>query len=319
MRTETTWVQFPDNQLAMQLFGEEDAHLLLIETRLGVTIHHRGNAIAVSSSNGDAKRVHELLNHLYRRLEQGETIETHDIDDFLAAQEQENGVASLTDESLVIQTPRWLLRPRTSMQATMIQALDDAELLIAEGPAGTGKTFLAVAAAVAALTSGAVKRVVLTRPAVEAGERLGFLPGDMQAKVDPYLRPLFDALNDMVGFEKVDSMIGRGDIEVAPLAFMRGRTLRNAYVILDEAQNTTSEQMKMFLTRLGEGSQAVVTGDVSQIDLPHGKRSGLVEALKILNGVKGIIAVRFADHDVVRRPLVQRIVRAYDAHTRHEA
>ena len=310
-------LQFDDNTLLPLLFGEHDRHLARIEQALGVSLISRGNHVAISGPPSAAERARETLVFLYDRLRRGLTVDLGEVDASvrLAAAEDSHGAADLFGaEGLAIRTRKRHIGPRTPGQVKYLKALRDNELVFGVGPAGTGKTYLAVAQAVQMLGTGRVDRIVLSRPAVEAGERLGFLPGDLREKVDPYLRPLYDALHDMLPGEQVMKRLASGEIEIAPLAFMRGRTLANAFVILDEAQNTTPVQMKMFLTRLGENSRMVVTGDLSQIDLPPGTRSGLHDAIDALGQVQGISMVRFTAEDVVRHPLVSRIVSAYDTH-----
>jgi len=302
-------VPFEDNRRLTQLLGEYDANLALIEDRLGIDAHAHGNVIILNGSEAACEIARDVLEQLYARTANGEQIGTGDFDGLIRHARQEAGAA---DGQGQIATRRRVVKARTPAQSTYIRALEQTDLVFGIGPAGTGKTYLAVAFAAHCLERGIVERIILSRPAVEAGERLGFLPGDMREKVDPYLRPLYDALYDVLPPEKVERDLEVGTIEIAPLAFMRGRTLANAFVILDEAQNTTSMQMKMFLTRLGENSKMVVTGDPSQIDLPPGMRSGLEEAVSLLQGVPGIEAVRFTNADVVRRDLVARIVEAYD-------
>ncbi len=306
--------EFADNSLLHMLFGPHNAHLDHIERSLGVALASRGNRVTITGSAESVERASEVLDGLYQRLEQGEDIGEQDID---TAVRMGNGAAP--DSSITLITRRKHIGPRTPMQAEYIRAMDKHDLVFGLGPAGTGKTYLAVAKAVTMMIKGEVDRIVLSRPAVEAGERLGFLPGDLKEKVDPYLRPLYDALHDMLPGDQVAKKLEAGDIEVAPLAFMRGRTLANSFVILDEAQNTTPVQMKMLLTRLGEHSRMVVTGDPSQVDLPAGQRSGLVDALDILHGMGEIGVIRFTDRDVVRHGLVTKIVRAYDAHAKTKA
>ncbi|MBF0153649.1 MAG: PhoH family protein [Magnetococcales bacterium] len=309
---QTERLTFPDNRLAIRLFGECDAHLRLLEERLHVTLHPRGNSVAITAHRGEATVVRELLQELYTLLEQGENVDRQRVVDGVQALAERVAPAQLFSPEVAIHTPRLVIHPRNARQAAYIETLGRSNLTFATGPAGTGKTYVAVAVAVQACLEGEAARIVLTRPAVEAGERLGFLPGDLQAKVDPYLRPLYDALYDMLGCEKVEKMQEQKLLEIAPLAFMRGRTLEEAFIILDEAQNTTHEQMKMFLTRLGHGSKAVACGDATQIDLPNGRGSGLVHAMNILSGIEGIGMVHFTDRDVVRHPLVRRIVQAYE-------
>ncbi|OSM04831.1 putative PhoH family protein [Magnetofaba australis IT-1] len=306
-------LSFPDNGLAIVLFGEADAHLRLIEHQLGVVISPRGNALALTGRKSAIKKTRQLLTELYAMLERGETVDLHRVEDGLKAMTEETDLGDVYASELLIKTPKRNIYPRNARQAAYIESILTADMTFAIGPAGTGKTYLAVAAAVSAYLEGRVGRIILTRPAVEAGERLGFLPGDLQAKVDPYLRPLYDALYDMLGGEKVEKLTAQGVLEIAPLAYMRGRTLEEAFIILDEGQNTTPEQMKMFLTRLGEGSKMVISGDVTQIDLPAGQMSGLVQALAVLKGVKDIRTAVFTARDVVRHGLVEKIVRAYEA------
>lgn len=300
---------FSDNALAQRLFGSHHAHLTRIEQKLGGSIHARGNEVTISGTTEAVNAISTVLDHLHARLERGLDVEQEEIDAALRMASAPNGKVS--DGDLTIVTRNRRISPRSSTQAEYIRAIDEAELVFAQGPAGTGKTYLAVAMAVDRLVSGDVERIILSRPAVEAGEQLGFLPGDMREKVDPYLRPLYDALHDMMPVDQVTRRLESGEIEVAPLAFMRGRTLANAFVILDEAQNTTAVQMKMFLTRLGENSRMVISGDLSQVDLPRGTRSGLRDAWDVLTGVKGVRFVTFGEEDVVRHRLVTRIVHAY--------
>lgn len=302
-------VTFDDNRLLPQLLGEYDAHLALIEQRLGITAHAHGNAVILEGSEATCAIARSALDSLYKRVANGAVLTPGDFDGMLRHAKQ-SGPA--TSGQGTIATRKKVINARTPNQSIYIDALDQFDLVFGVGPAGTGKTYLAVACAAMHLERGNVERIILSRPAVEAGERLGFLPGDMREKVDPYLRPLYDALYDVLPPEKVEKDIEAGIIEVAPLAFMRGRTLSNAVVILDEAQNTTSMQMKMFLTRLGENAKMIVTGDPSQIDLPPGQTSGLEEAIRLLRGVKGIKSVRFEAEDVVRRDIVARIVEAYE-------
>ena len=311
LKTESTRlvVPFEDNRHLNRLLGEYDGHLALIEERLGIEAQAHGNLVTLTGPADACALARDVLVKLYARIRAGEDIGPGEIDGLLRHTMSETRPA---DGLLQIRTRRRVVTARSPNQSAYIQALDRVDLVFGLGPAGTGKTYLAVAYAAQCLERGSVERIVLSRPAVEAGERLGFLPGDMRDKVDPYLRPLYDALYDVLPAAKVERDLVTGTIEIAPLAFMRGRTLAHAFVILDEAQNTTSMQMKMFLTRLGEGSKMVVTGDPSQIDLPTGQKSGLQEAVKLLRGVTGIEAVHFTSKDVVRRDLVARIVEAYD-------
>ena len=308
-------LEFDDNLLLPALYGERDQHLDRVERQLGVSLVSRGNRLAISGPPSATEAARLALSRLYDRLKRGQEIDLPAVEAALRLAEAEIADKSLSlwQEDAGFRTRKRRIAARTPGQAAYIRALRENELVFSLGPAGTGKTYLAVAAAVDLLMTGQVERIILSRPAVEAGERLGFLPGDLRDKVDPYLRPLFDALNDMLPADQLARRLGTGEIEVAPIAFMRGRTLARAFVILDEAQNTTPMQMKMFLTRLGEGSRMVVTGDPSQVDLPHGTRSGLAEALETLTGVDGIAVVRFTDRDVVRHEFVARIVRAYEA------
>ncbi|WFU09331.1 PhoH family protein [Rhizobium sp. CB3090] len=311
---------FENNRFASELFGQFDQNLKLLEERLGIDARARGNSVIITGDVLATNQARRTLDYLYDKLQKGGNVERSDVegairmavaaDDQLTLPTMEKK-AKLTMAQ--ISTRKKTIIARTPTQDAYIRAMDRSEMVFGVGPAGTGKTYLAVAHAAQLLERGAVEKIILSRPAVEAGERLGFLPGDMKEKVDPYLRPLYDALYDMMPGDKVERAITAGVIEIAPLAFMRGRTLANAAVILDEAQNTTSMQMKMFLTRLGENSRMIITGDPSQIDLPRGVKSGLVEALQLLNGVEGISIIRFRDTDVVRHPLVARIVRAYDS------
>ncbi|HZS84835.1 MAG TPA: PhoH family protein [Stellaceae bacterium] len=314
-------MQFDDNLLLPMLFGERDQHLDRIERQLGVSIVSRGNRLAISGPASAAEVARAALTALYERLKHKLEVDGAAVDAALrhASIAGSEDAVPLWDEAAALRTRKRRITARSPMQAAYIRALRERELVFGLGPAGTGKTYLAVAAAVDNLMSGTVERIVLSRPAVEAGERLGFLPGDLREKVDPYLRPLYDALYDMMPAEQIEKRLATGEIEVAPLAFMRGRTLAHAHVILDEAQNTTPVQMKMFLTRLGENARMAVTGDLSQVDLPRGTRSGLRDALETLRGIEEVSVVEFSEADVVRHPLVARIVRAYDARDRRRA
>jgi phosphate starvation-inducible PhoH-like protein len=294
-----------NNTRLSHLCGPTDEHLRTIELALDVKITHRHEQFKVDGHKAKATRAMEVLQALYERA--AKAIPPEQVQLMLA------GDSAMEEDAPTLQTRRTDLRARTPTQAAYLDNIAAHDISFGIGPAGTGKTYLAVACAVDALERSAVQRIVLTRPAVEAGEKLGFLPGDLGQKVDPYLRPLYDALYDLMGYDRVQKAFERNAIEIAPLAFMRGRTLNNAFVILDEAQNTTPEQMKMFLTRIGFGAKAVVTGDVSQIDLPKGQLSGLIDAERVLKRVKGISVTRFTTADVVRHPLVARIVDAYDA------
>ena len=303
-----------NNTRLTHLCGPADAHLRTIEEALQVSIAHRHEQFKVDGPKAKATQAMELLQALYEIAERA--IPEDHIQLMLAG---DSGLLEAPDDAIVLNTRRADLRGRTPTQNLYLQNIATHDITFGIGPAGTGKTYLAVACAVDALERSNVQRIVLTRPAVEAGERLGFLPGDLAQKVDPYLRPLYDALYELMGHDKVQKAFERNAIEIAPLAFMRGRTLNNAFVILDEAQNTTPEQMKMFLTRIGFGARAVVTGDVSQVDLPKGALSGLVDAERVLKRVQGIAITRFTSADVVRHPLVARIVDAYDAPRRAPA
>jgi len=309
-----------DNHRLANLCGQFDEHLRQIERRLSVEIASRGNRFRVTGQSGAAQIGSDVLRELFKMtgMEQLDPERVHLLlqesvmNEGKAVTTGPDGAAQDNDD-VVIHTPLRIIRPRGANQTAYVRNINNHDLAIGIGPAGTGKTYLAVASAIDALENEQVRRIVLVRPAVEAGERLGFLPGDMSQKVDPYLRPMYDALYDMIGVEKVSRLIDRNLIEIAPLAFMRGRSLNKSFVILDEAQNTSVEQMKMFLTRIGFGSRAVVTGDVTQIDLPTGQLSGLNNAAQILDGVDGIAFTFFGPKDVVRHPLVQRIVEAYEA------
>jgi phosphate starvation-inducible PhoH-like protein len=315
----TVTLQFNDNALLPLLLGDHDRHLARIEQGLGVRVSCRGNRVAIAGDPGRVAAAQTALGGLWQRLERGEAVGRAEVEAAIRLADADADPRLPLADQPAIRTRRGAVGPRSAGQGAYIEALAAAEMVFAVGPAGTGKTYLAVAQAVAMLLDGKVDRIVLSRPAVEAGERLGFLPGDMKEKVDPYLRPLYDALHDMLPAEQVQRRMANGEIEVAPLAFMRGRTLSHAYVILDEAQNTTSMQMKMFLTRMGEGTRMVVTGDLTQIDLPPGVISGLSDALGTLEGVGGIRVVRFGARDVVRHPLVARIVEAYEARDADQA
>ena len=301
----------PNNARLTHLCGPTDAHLRTIETALQVTIAHRHEQFKIDGAKARATRAMEVLQALYEIA--ARPVEATKVQLMLAG---DASMSEAEDGSMTLHTRRSDLRARTPTQSIYLDNIANHDITFGIGPAGTGKTYLAVACAVDALERSAVQRIVLTRPAVEAGEKLGFLPGDLSQKVDPYLRPLYDALYDLMGFDKVAKAFERQAIEIAPLAFMRGRTLNNAFIILDEAQNTTPEQMKMFLTRTGFGAKVVVTGDVSQIDLPKSQISGLIEAEQVLRRVKGIAITHFTSADVVRHPLVARIVDAYAARGR---
>jgi len=318
--TAESLVEFSDNRLLIDLCGEYDRNLAQLESQLGVQILRRGNLLAVHGDPAMRARTIEVLNAMYARLEAGRTLEAGDIDGAIRMGDaRPAGGASPGDQLEMFQAGRMEIRtrkktvePRTEAQRTYVRALYGHEMAFGIGPAGTGKTYIAVAVAVSMFLEGQVDRIILSRPAVEAGERLGFLPGDMKEKVDPYMQPLYDALNDFLPGKQLAKLMEDKQIEIAPLAFMRGRTLARAFVVLDEAQNATAMQMKMFLTRLGEGSRMVITGDRSQVDLPRGVTSGLSEAERIIGGVKGVSFSYFTSADVVRHPLVARIIEAYE-------
>lgn len=307
-------LEFSDNHLLSALVGPEDRFFNQIEKRLGVTLALRGNKVHITGPEPEVTHASHALEYLYKQVSRDDTIDTADVDTAIRLITTNSGV--LDDDSphqgVSIVTKKRIIFPRSNIQAAYIQALKSQDMTFGIGPAGTGKTYLAVAVGVSMLLAGMVDKIILTRPAVEAGERLGFLPGDMKEKIDPYLRPLYDALHDMLPPEQVVKRISIGEIEIAPLAFMRGRTLSNAFVILDEAQNTTTMQMKMFLTRLGPGSKMVITGDLTQVDLPYGVESGLRNAMNILRKVKEISFIVFSEKDVVRHNLVSKIVHAYE-------
>lgn len=304
----------PDIQLARQLFGEHNTNLDKIAKSLDVAIHTRGNTVIIQGESYAESLAQNIINQLYDLIKSGYSIFPTDIDYAIRVLSSDDS-ARLQDiflDTVFMTSKKSPIAPKSRSQKDYIDAMRAHDIVFGIGPAGTGKTYLAMAMAVSSLSKGIVRRIILTRPAVEAGEALGFLPGDLTEKVDPYLRPLYDALHDMMRFEKVANLIQQGAIEVAPIAFMRGRTLNDAFIILDEAQNTTSEQMKMFLTRIGFNSKAVITGDITQIDLPSQKPSGLIEAKKILQEIPGIKFVFFSKEDVVRHKLVQDIIKAYE-------
>lgn len=312
---ETSLV-FKNNALLPILYGDGDSNLTTIERRFNVTAASRGNVLALSGGNsGDVEASRQVLQELYNQLELGLDVGPAQVDAairMLGHEQKASKIVAESGGSAIIKTAKKHIRPYSPKQAEYIKALQEHDMVFALGPAGTGKTYIAVAQAVAMFMNRQVERIILSRPAVEAGEKLGFLPGDLKEKVDPYLRPLYDALYEMLPAEKVVRFFETGEIEVAPLAFMRGRTLSNAYVILDESQNTTPTQMKMFLTRLGEGSRMVVTGDLSQVDLPRDVKSGLHDAVRKLEKIPDIATIRFNEVDVVRHPLAAKIVQAYD-------
>ena len=309
-----------DNHRLASLCGSMDANIRQIEAALDVSISRRGEKFSVTGERGKIELAAKVLNRFYAKAHNDLTVEEIQlgiVEMRHARETKTTKPAELTPiAEVALQTRRADLRARTDHQSQYIRQMQTHDITFGVGPAGTGKTYLAVACAVDAFERDLVKRIVLTRPAVEAGERLGFLPGDLSQKVDPYLRPLYDALYELLGFDKVSRMFERQQIEVAPLAFMRGRTLNHSFIILDEAQNTTPEQMKMFLTRIGFGTKAVITGDVTQVDLKHGTTSGLIDARNVLHGIRGIAFTIFQANDVVRHPLVQSIVTAYEAHRR---
>ncbi len=317
-------LSFADNRLVPLLYGEHDTNLTRIEHQLGVSIASRGNTLTIAGSPKATATAEVAFTTLWNRLQDSLPINNGDIDAAvrMARDLRESGLAAGSSvPDLKLKTRRRSITARTPKQAEYLKAMEENDLVFALGPAGTGKTYLAVAQAVAMMQTGQIERLVLSRPAVEAGERLGFLPGDLREKIDPYLRPIYDALNDLMPAEIVEKRLAQGMIEVAPLAFMRGRTLANSFVLLDEAQNTTPVQMKMILTRLGENSRMVVTGDLTQIDLPVGMRSGLYDALEALSPpgmpiTEGVAIVEFNEMDVVRHPLVARIVQAYERRAR---
>ena len=316
-------IEFPDNRLLVDLCGEFDRNLTVIEQHLGVQIVRRGNQLSILGDDAPQKQAADVLQALYVRLESGREVEPGDIDRELRMGSSVTGVTDPAGDQLEmfkggkveIKTRKKLVEPRTDAQKAYVQSLFENELAFGIGPAGTGKTYLAVAVGVSMFIGGHVDKIILSRPAVEAGERLGFLPGDMKDKVDPYMQPLYDALDDFLPGKQLAKLIEDKRIEIAPLAFMRGRTLSNAFVVLDEAQNATTMQMKMFLTRLGEGSRMVVTGDRTQIDLPRGVPSGLADAERLLNAIPKISFNYFTSKDVVRHPLVAAIIEAYEADT----
>lgn len=310
----TRKVEFDDATLMGNLLGAQDKNLKIIEKGLCVRIHSRGNTLNLSGEDVDVDLSIKVFKEIYQILKKGYPIYPQDVEHALRILSS-NSQISLQDiflDAIYISTKKKLITPKSVTQKEYIEAIRKYDIIVAIGPAGTGKTYLAMAMAVSSLLKKDFSRIILARPAVEAGEKLGFLPGDLYEKVNPYLRPLYDALHDMMELDKASTMIQHGEIEVAPLAFMRGRTLNDSFVILDEAQNTTSEQMKMFLTRLGYDSKAVITGDITQIDLSPGKTSGLIEVNSILKGIKDIRFIYFSDKDVVRHPLVREIIKAYE-------
>jgi phosphate starvation-inducible PhoH-like protein len=310
----TAKIDFDDNNLARNLFGENNHHLALIEKDTGTKISVRGGTVVISGDRDEVEVSQNLLTQLYELLKRGYPVYWSDID-FALRIIKSNRRVSLQDiflDTVFISAKKRHITPKSLAQKRYIESIRAHDIVFGIGPAGTGKTYLAMAMAMDWITKGKIDRVILTRPAVEAGERLGFLPGDLYEKINPYLRPLYDALHDMMDFDHAQRLVHRGVIEVAPLAFMRGRTLNDSFIILDEAQNTTTEQMKMFLTRLGFNSRTVITGDITQVDLPAGKKSGLIEANEILTGIDGIQFCYFTETDVVRHRLVREIIKAYD-------
>ncbi len=307
-------ITFADNEAARLLYGDLNKNLMAIEKVMGVTIKARGTTLTIAGVDHDVGITSAALNQLYDLIITGYPVYSSDVVYALHILERSprTNLKDIFLDQVYITAKQRIVSPKSINQKEYIEAIRNHDISFGIGPAGTGKTYLAVAMAIAAYTANQVKSIILTRPAVEAGENLGFLPGDLVKKINPYLRPLHDALNDMLGREKAKELVEREIIEIAPLAFMRGRTLNNAFVILDEAQNTSHEQMKMFLTRLGFSSKAVITGDITQIDLPHDRGSGLIHASRVLKNVKGIAFSYFTDVDVVRHPLVQQIIRAYE-------
>ena len=307
-------ITFQNLVLARELFGHHNNNLDKISNAFNVTINTRGNTLLVSGKPHDINLAEKLIHQLYHLLEDNFSLGEADIDAAINTIKNDNTshLKELFSTTVFKTVKNKAITPRNPSQQKYVEAIHKNDILISIGPAGTGKTYLAMAMAMAAFSKGDVKKIILTRPAVEAGETLGFLPGDLAQKINPYLRPLYDALYDMMDFEKARTLIEQDTIEIAPLAFMRGRTLNNAFIILDEAQNSTSEQMKMFLTRIGYGSKAIVTGDITQVDLPTGKKSGLIEAKKILTHIKGIKFIYFSKNDVVRHKLVSSIIDAYE-------
>ena len=312
-------VTFPDIKFIQNLCGVHNSNIKIIESKIGITANIRGNTIFLSGNNEDTSLAKNVLNGLYELLEEGKTLYPDDIDSAIRILRGPGSkkFKEIFKDHVYITSNKKVIVPRTLNQKIYIDSIRNYDMVFGIGPAGTGKTYLAMAMAVSALAKKTVHRVILARPAVEAGEKLGFLPGDLAEKVNPYLRPLYDALHDMMDFDNASRLLEQGVIEVAPLAFMRGRTLNGAFVILDEAQNSTAEQMKMFLTRLGFNSKAVITGDITQIDLPSATTSGLIQARDILQNIKGIKFVNFSRDDVVRHPLVQDIIDAYDKHAKN--
>jgi phosphate starvation-inducible protein PhoH and related proteins len=307
-------ISFPDNELMRALCGEQNAHLNLIEKKIGVSVNLRGNVLLLRGGDWEVELAEKVFLQLYELLESRYPLYINDVDHAIRILSGDGSVnlKKIFKDEVYITSQKKIITPKTINQKKYIDSIKKYDIVFGIGPAGTGKTYLAMAMAVAALIRKDCNRIILARPAVEAGERLGFLPGDLYEKVNPYLRPLYDALHDMMPFENASDLLEKGVIEVAPLAFMRGRTLNDSFVILDEAQNATPEQMKMFLTRLGFSSKAVITGDITQTDLPKGQISGLIEASQTLSGIEGIQFVSFSREDVIRHPLVQKIIDAYE-------
>ncbi len=323
MTQDLVCMTFDDNALLAALFGEHDTHLTRLEERLNITAASRGNMVSLQGNNNAVMRAQNVLSSLYQRLERGLDVTIAEVEDAIRmtgdsviAQTSEDKTqqskAKFFEEEVIVKTPKKFITPHSHRQRDYIKKLYSHDMVFGVGPAGTGKTYLAVAVAVALFSEHKVDKIILSRPAVEAGEKIGFLPGDMKEKVDPYLQPLYDALHDMLPADKVSKYIETKVIEIAPLAFMRGRTLSNAFIILDEAQNATQAQMKMFMTRLGEGAKMAITGDPSQVDLPPTMPSGLADAVARLSEVKEIGMTKFEGQDIVRHPLVEKIVKAYD-------
>jgi len=316
MASTSKQILLRDKDEAIRLLGRNHEHVRLVQRRYPVTIVDRGEKVLLTGPNEDVETVHRVLGEVLEIVRRGNRVDTEDFKYALmaATDRTQPSLSDAVGETITVSSGCGPIRPRSKGQYAYVEAIRTADMVFAIGPAGTGKTYLAVAMAVSSFLRREYERMIFTRPAVEAGEKLGFLPGDVQEKVNPYLRPLYDALYDMMEAETVSRLLSRGQIEVAPLAFMRGRTLNHCFVILDEAQNTTHEQMKMFLTRLGHNSKVIITGDVTQIDLPSGKASGLIEAQQLLSGIEGIRFAYFTGHDIFRHPLVARIVDAYEQH-----
>ena len=306
-------LEFEDNAIVKELYGQQNNNLKEVENLYGIKIHSRGGKLSFEGEDDEVHSAHRLLKEMYGLIEKGYTLNPGDLE--LASRIVEENEIKLEDiflDTICVSTRKRIIAPKSLTQKLYIESIRKNDIVFGIGPAGTGKTYLAMAMAVSAFVNKEVSRIILTRPAVEAGEKLGFLPGDLTQKVDPYLRPLLDALFDMLDYDKATRLLEKGAIEIAPLAFMRGRTLNDAFVVLDEAQNTTSMQMKMFLTRLGFSSKAVITGDTTQVDLERSEKSGLLEAEKLIKKIDGISFVYFSKHDVVRHPLVRKIIEAYE-------